>query len=181
MDQDSNLSFTPIAHPDERVHRVGFDLTDPYVEQCWGAVIGPSATLLLRRLPELWVERVPAAIGASDLSRSLGLGVGVGDRSRLTNTLDRLVRFGLARPSPEGAGLDVFRQVPPLAPRQLDRLPSWTRHAHERLFGPHLEEIGDAARHQASIASITARLDRIQNAPARSAQGTGPRGQALGR
>lgn len=60
--------------PTPRVQRVGFDLTDPYVEHCWSAVIGPTSTLLLRRLPALWIARVPIDIGASDLSRSLGLG-----------------------------------------------------------------------------------------------------------
>src|SRR3546814_12576733 len=32
---DQALCFTPVSHPDARVQRVGFDLTDPYVEQCW--------------------------------------------------------------------------------------------------------------------------------------------------
>lgn len=181
MEQTRLLAFTPVDHPDERVQRIGFDLTDPYVEQCWSAVVGPSATLLLRRLPSLWVERVPAEIGASELSRSLGLGVGVGERSRLTNTLDRLVRFRLARPSPDGAGLDVYRQAAPLSPRHLDRVPQWTRGTHERLFSAHLEQMDDVARHQANVASIGARLDRIQHGTGRSASGISPHGQALGR
>src|SRR3546814_199395 len=35
MEPDQALCFTPVSHPDARVQRVGFDLTDPYVEQCW--------------------------------------------------------------------------------------------------------------------------------------------------
>ena len=180
MELDRTLSFTPVDHPDERVQRIGFGLTDPYVEQCWSAVVGPSSTLLLRRLPALWATQVPAEIGASDLSRSLGLGVGVGERSRLANTLNRIVQYRLARPSPDGAGLDVYQQVGPLSPRQLARVPEWTHETHERLFGTHLEQIDDLTQHRASVASMSARLDRLQHGPPTVAPETHPLGQALG-
>ena len=163
MEHDRTLKFTPVDHPDARVRRIGFDLTDPYVEQCWSAVIGPSSTLLLRRLPTLWVNQVPAEIDAAELSRSLGLGAGVGVRSRLASTLDRLVNFGLARPAPDSAGLEVYRQVPPLTQRQLVRLPEWTRGAEERLLGAHLTQVDDSTRHRTNVVSITARLDRLQH------------------
>lgn len=179
MERDRTLSFTPVDHPDERVQRIGFDLTDPYVEQCWSAVVGPSSTLLLRRLPTLWTTRVPAEIGASDLSRSLGLGAGVGERSRLANTLNRLVQYRLARPSPDGAGLDVYQQVAPLSSRQLARVPEWTHDAHERLFGTHIEQIHDLAQHQTSVASMGARLDRLQHGPPPATNGARPLGQAI--
>jgi hypothetical protein len=162
------------------VQRVGFDLTDPYVEQCWSAVVGPSSTLLLRRLPALWVTQVPAEIGASDLSRSLGLGVGVGERSRLANTLNRIVQFGLARPAPDGTGLDVFRKVAPLSSRQLARVPEWTHATHERMFGNHLEQLGAAGRRRSNVASIGARLDRLQQATPVAARGPDAFGQAIG-
>jgi hypothetical protein len=180
MERDRALSFTPVDHPDERVQRVGFDLTDPYVEQCWSAVVGPSSTLLLRRLPALWVAQVPAEIGASDLSRSLGLGVGAGERSRLANTLNRLVQFGLARPAPDDAGLDVFRKVAPLSSRQLARVPEWTHATHERMFGTHLEQLGESGRRRSNVASIGARLDRLQHATPVAARSPDALGQALG-
>ncbi|KAA0235954.1 MAG: hypothetical protein EDR02_02015 [Actinobacteria bacterium] len=181
MERDRTLRFTPIDHPDARLQRIGFDLSDPYVEQCWSAVVGPSSTLLLRRLPVLWVARVPAEIGASELSRSLGLGVAAGERSRLMSTLQRLVHFGLARPVSDGAGLDVYHQVAPLSPRQLARLPQWTRDAHERLFGAHLEGIERLASHRANVASITARLDHLQHGARHAANGVSPQHRALGR
>lgn len=180
MEPDRTLCFTPVDHPDARVQRIGFDLTDPYVEQCWSAVVGPSSTLLLRRLPALWVARVPAEIDAGELSQSLGLGAGAGEHSRLVSTLQRLVRFDLATPAPDGAGLDVYRQVAPLASRQLARVPGWTRDTHERLFGAHLDRVDDHTRQQTSVASITARMDRLQNSPGRAADGMTPRGHALG-
>jgi hypothetical protein len=175
------LCFTPVDHPDARIQRVGFDLTDPYVEQCWSAVVGPSSTLLMRRLPALWVDRVPAELEASELSRSLGLGVGAGDRSRLMSTLQRVVQFGLARPSTDGAGFDVYHQVAPLTPRQLERVPAWTRDAHDRLFGAHLERFDDVTRHRTNVASITARLDRIQHRSTQPANGIAPHSQGLQR
>lgn len=181
MEPAKTLSFAPIDHPDPRVQRVGFDLTDPYVERCWSAVVGPTSTLLLRRLPTLWVDRVPAEIDACELSQSLGVGAGVSDRSRLMSTLDRLARFGLARPAVDGAGLDVYRQVPPLSPRQLERLPAWTRDTHEQLFGAHLDQVDDLARQQRQVASITSRMDRLQHSPSHRSPAVTAPGQALGR
>jgi hypothetical protein len=51
-----------------------FALDDPYVEQVWAGVIGPSAVLALRRLPVLWREREPALVDLRELGQSLGLG-----------------------------------------------------------------------------------------------------------
>jgi len=181
MEPNRKLRFTPVEHPDARVQRVGFDLTDPYVEQCWSCVIGPSSTLLLRRLPTLWGARGRAEIDASELSQSLGLGARTSEHSRLVATLQRLVRFGFAAPTADGAGLDVYRQVAPLGPRRLARLPERTRDTHERLFGAHLEHVDDRARQQASVASITARLDRLQHGAGHAPKGPTPPGHLLGR
>ena len=139
MHDDQILTFTPVDHPDPRVQQVGFDLTDPYLEQCWSAVVGPSSVLLLRRVATLWIDRVPAEIAAGELAQSLGLGNGAGSSSRFAATLDRVVRFGLARTGPDSASIDVHRQVAPLSPRQLDRLAPWTRQTHDRLFGERLD------------------------------------------
>ena len=181
MEPDQILRFTPADHPDTRVQRVGFDLSDPYVEQCWSAVVGPSSTLLLRRIPTLWLTQVPAEIGASELSQSLGLGIGVGERSRLANTLNRLVQFGLAKPAPDGAGLDLYRQVAPLSTRMLARMPEWTLDTHVRLLDTHLAQFDDRAQHQANVASITTRLDRLQGASSRPTSGLAAHTQAVER
>src|SRR3546814_21116687 len=119
MEPDQALCFTPVSHPDPRVQRVGFDLTDPYVEQCWSAVVGPPSVLLLRRLPTMWVARVPAEIEARELSQALGLGVGVGKNSRLASVLDRVIRYGLSEPAGEGGGLAASRLARPRSPPRL--------------------------------------------------------------
>lgn len=180
MEHNRTLSFTPVDHPDKRVQRIGFELTDPYVEQCWSAVVGPTSTLLLRRFPALWAKEVPAQIRTSDLSRSLGLGEGVGERSRIASTMQRLVQYRLARPCPDGMGLDVYQQVSPLSTRQLERVPEWTQHTHERLFGAHLEQIDDLSKHRGSVASMSKRLDRLQRPPAHDTSRLQSRGQAIG-
>lgn len=163
MEPDRHLTFAPVHHPDPKVQRAGFDLRDPYVEQCWSAVVGPSATLLLRRLPTVWIERTPARLPADELSRSLGLGKGTGSNSRLSATMDRLVRFGLARPGKGGDDLEVYLEVAPLRSRQLERVPAWTRAAHKRLLSEHVRDLGRTHTHRANDGAPTTRLDHLQH------------------
>ena len=180
MERDRILRFTPVDHPDSRVQRVGFDLRDPYVEQCWSAVVGPSATLLLRRLPEMWRHQVPAELPAGEFSQSLGLGAGTGPNSRLASTMDRLVRFGLARSDGSG-GLDVYLEVPPLQPRQLERVPECTRSTHEQLFSTHLENFEGVAEHRSKVTAATVDLDQFRHRATHPEVAANGQQQALGR
>jgi hypothetical protein len=180
MEHNRVLTFNPVNHPNPKVWRVGFELTDPYVEQCWAAVVGPSSTLLLRRMPVLWAERVPVEIATTELSRSIGLGRGTGTSSRLTAILKRLEQFRLVRlPGPADDHFEVFVEVPPLTRGQLDRVPEWTRATHERLFGTHLDGLAGVSERDAKITSITARLDRLQQPT--GAQRTTGLGRSVGR
>jgi len=179
MEREHGLVLTPVNHPDPRVRRVGFDLSDPYVEQCWSAVVGPSATLLLRRMPELWQAQVPAVVRADELSRSLGLGAGAGPNSRLASTLDRLVRFGLAR-SDQAGGFDVYLEVAPLQARQLERVPEWTRAAHERLFSAHIERFEGVVEPTLEVAPASDLEQYRQRAAQPSVASNGHQHEALG-
>lgn len=181
MERDQVITLSPVSHPDRRVRQVGFGLTDPYVEQCWLALVGPSSTLLLRRLPELWQEQRPARIEASELSRSIGLGAGVGKTSPLLRTLDRLVHFKFAQPGASEHELDVYTEVPPLMAHQLGKVPQWTRDAHSRLLDAHLEQFDGLSEHQAKIAAATARLDRVQHGHDRTQSVSATTPRALGR
>jgi len=127
-----------------------------------GPVIGPSATLLLRRTPMLWTERVPATISHSELGRTLGLGAGAGANSRLKNSLDRVVRYGLGAWHEQGRSLDVYLRAPGLSPHHLERLPKWTRRAHERLLDAHVRQLTGPEAAGPKVAAVTARLDRLQ-------------------
>jgi hypothetical protein len=51
MEPPEVLAIHAVPHPNPKVRRVGFALDDPYVEQVWAGVIGPSALLALRRRP----------------------------------------------------------------------------------------------------------------------------------
>lgn len=135
------LTLTPTLHPDLRVREVGFDLTHPYVEQCWAPILGPSATLLLRRLPTIWADHVPATISRDDLARSLGLGNSTGDAGRLMRTLDRITHHHIADWHQPGRSLDVYLRIPALSHRQLERVTPWTHQAHERLLDAHINDL----------------------------------------
>ncbi len=120
----------------------------------------------------------PQRIDAGELSRSLGLGAGAGQNSRLVATMGRLVRFGLARSSgSDPDSLDVYLEVAPLQPRQLERLPEWTRASHERLFEAHLEGFTGLADHRTKVTEAVSRLEGLQ----RSATPFITRGEAVGR
>lgn len=116
---------------DPVVDRVGFGVTDPYVELVWLPVIGPSATWMLRRL-DGWLPEPGSVVefDLGELGAMLGLGPSVAAGSSVQRTMRRLVRFGLA----DWCGqLRVRGFVPPLPRRQLVRLPLWVQDAHAAL------------------------------------------------
>jgi hypothetical protein len=75
----------------------------------------------------------------------------------------------------------VFVEVPPLTRGQLHRVPEWTRASHERQFGAHIEGLAGVSERDAKIASITARLDRLQQPTGRGAERTAGLGRSIGR
>jgi hypothetical protein len=156
------LELAAAPHPDPHVRRAGFSLTDPYIEQCWSAVAGPSTVLLLRRLPLLWATQEPLRLHADELGSMLGLGPGTTPNSRLARTLDRAVRFNLAAWDEPGAALSVYTEVAPLTPRQLERSPEWTRHAHEHLLVAHLHSLATQSIGPGRASELVERLDRLQ-------------------
>jgi hypothetical protein len=140
MEPPEVLAIHAVPHPNPKVRRVGFALDDPYVEQVWAGVIGPSALLVLRRLPVLWREREPALVDLRELGQSLGLGPLLARSGRTWRTIERLVGFGMAHWLP-GNELGVRTQVAPLNPRELARAAEWTRQVHNRLLGRHLDRL----------------------------------------
>lgn len=174
MQNHTVLTFTPVDHPDAHVQRVGFDLADPYLEQCWGPVIGPSATLLLCRMSTQWSDRVPATITQGELARSLGLGAGTLANSRLVHAVDRTVRFGFASGTSKGVRSTCSSK----------HLGWFSAGCSGSLGGPDKRTSGsstllDAHRSHFSVlddtvrkvAAMTARLDRLQRAPQHPSRG----------
>ena len=162
MDRHDLLTFNPTAHPNPAVRRSGFELTHPYVEQCWTPVLGPTCTLLLRRLPLLWADGTPARMGYGDLAASLGVaGQSPNSGRRLERVLDRLVEFRVARPGAQRAILDVFERVPALAEHLVASLPPCLQDTHRRLVDGHHQPPNARPTLSERAEAIAARLDRL--------------------
>ncbi len=114
---------------DELVESLGHDPRSLYVERYWTSVLGPSATLLLRRLA-LELEASPDGFELDTLAWAKELGVGVrgGKNGPFWRALDRTARFGTTQRT--GANLVVRRKLPPLNLRQIERLPPHLQQAH---------------------------------------------------
>jgi hypothetical protein len=114
---------------DEVIDAVGVDPRSAYVERFWLGILGPSTTLLLRRV----ASGFDACPDGFDLdlpttARSLGLGHKSGPHSPFVRALWRSVQFELARVV--GPCLEVRRRLPPLTRRQVQRLPVALQEAH---------------------------------------------------
>ena len=114
---------------DPIVERVGFDACGDYVELFWLSTLGPTATWLLRRLAVTVVNNPDGfAIDLAATAASLGLGYESGRANPFARAVQRLVMFGLAQPV--GDRLAIRSVVPPLAMKQLARLPEHLQRAH---------------------------------------------------
>ena len=136
MQPPAVLTVHLVPHPNPKVQRIDFELSDGCVEHVYAGVIGPTSVLLLRRLPLLWRHREPALVDFRELGLSLGLGASMAPR----RTIQRLVHFGLAHWLP-GDEVGARTQIAPVQERQLRRLLEWTRQVHERLLGAHLDQL----------------------------------------
>ncbi len=90
------IDLHAVPHPVAPVRRAGFALDDPYLEQCWTPVIGPSSVALLRHCAWRWQDAAPARVKTEDLAGELGLGRGTGRSSPIWHTIERVVRFRFA-------------------------------------------------------------------------------------
>jgi hypothetical protein len=168
----SELRIHPVPHPNAQVRQVGFPLDAAYLEQVWASVIGPSATLMLRRITVLWDQQGhPATVDAIEFGRSLGLGPPATER-----TIARLLQFGMARATSDGLG--VHTRVAPLSARQLHGITPLTRQAHERLLAAHLDRLARTPTSDGPDPAerITARLDHLERSRSERASAADARG-----
>ena len=108
----------------------GFDPRSVYVETYWLAVLGPAATLAIRRLSDWLDDQVSGIdIAVVDLAASLGLGRSTGRHAPIIRTLERLVLFGVARI--EWDSFALKRRIPALSPRHQRRLPGYLAVRHD--------------------------------------------------
>lgn len=124
---DGSIRVT--AWSDEYLAEHGHDVRSSYVELFWLGVLGPSSTVLLRRLAS-GLERAPEGylLPVVDTARSLGLGPPTSRQSPFLRALHRCVVFRVARFV--GSDLQVRSKLPTLHASQLSRLPESLQAAH---------------------------------------------------
>lgn len=94
-------------------------MDDPYVEEHWLPVLGPSATWLVRRLArDLGAAENEVRIDLAALARALGMAHEPGRDGPFARAFGRLVVFGLALPSPARDEHLFVRTRAPRAPRR---------------------------------------------------------------
>jgi hypothetical protein len=165
------LELAASSHPNHLVARAGFDLSHPYLEQCWMPLIGPSAVAFLRRVPVLWQDGEPATIPVDELARSMGLGAANARRATFARTLDRLIKSRFAEWRVPAQAVDVYLQVPPVPEGRVYKLPEWSAKAHGRLLTSHLNSLAQQGGSDlpppapsSAASDVTARLNRLQRA-----------------
>jgi hypothetical protein len=128
--------------PDPVLDHLGHDTRSPYVERYWLPILGPSSTLLLRRLAAA-LDEAPDGFELDPSSWAVELGIGMrgGRHSPFWRSIERTCRFGATRR--HGEVLAVRRRLPPLNRHQIDRLPPALRHRHELWLA---EQLGQQRR-----------------------------------
>ena len=152
--------------PDPKVDERGHDPRSAYVERYWLGVIGPTATLVMRRFADEF-DRHPDGfvIDLGHVASTMGLSFTKGHHSPFGRALQRCVMFGLAQPTSDGFA--VRRMFPNVAQRHLSRLPDEVQDAHHdwarrtiridrRELEQHLVEFGIAPRAAARASEAAA-------------------------
>lgn len=126
---------SPLLHltawHDQLVEEGDYPADSTFIEIFWLPVLGPSATVLFRRLNLLLKSRPDGiTLDMNVLSRELGLGTAESKHAPLRRALSRLERFGLAKRSPSGQ-LAVRRGVGPLPQHLLNCLDTVLQDAHQ--------------------------------------------------
>jgi hypothetical protein len=132
------LTIRPWA--DEVIDQLGFDPRSSYVERFWLGILGPSTTWLLRRIATGFDDRPDGfELPLAETARSLGLGDRGGRHSPFLRSVNRTIQFGMATAIGTGELL-VRRRIPPLARRQIERLPPHLLEGHARWQQTQLSE-----------------------------------------
>lgn len=119
--------------PDPVIDAVGYSPQSCYVETYWLSTLGPSTTWLLRLIAAGFEDNPEGyELDCAATATRLGLGDRTGRHSPFVRSVGRLVLFDLA--VPEDGRLFVRKTVPPLAARQVRRLPEALRASHAALM-----------------------------------------------
>ena len=137
-----------VAWADPVLDQLGHDPRSPYVERFWVSILGPSSTLLLRRLAT-GLERSPAGfeLPIEAWAHELGVGIRGGRNSPFWRAVERTGRFKATRLQSDT--LFVRRRLDSLNLRQIERLPVHLQRAH------HAWSTRQLAEHQARAVPTT--------------------------
>ncbi len=131
--------------PDPLIEQEGFDPRSAYVERFWLGILGPSTTLLLRRLVDALDDQPEGyTLDLTETAQALGVGIRGGRTSPFLRAVDRSCRFGATKLVGRQT-LAVRRKLAPLNQRQVDRLPQTLRTEHEswQQRSPRRPEVAD--------------------------------------
>lgn len=111
--------------------RTGHDLRSTYVEHFWLPILGPTTTLLLRRLAAE-LDRHPDGVDLPvlDTAHALGLGSKGGRNSPFLRAFARATSFQMLR-AVSAEAFEVRHRAPSLSYQQVARLPASLRDAHD--------------------------------------------------
>lgn len=131
--------------PDRR--RQGEDPRSAYVETFWLPILGPSTTLLLRRLADDF-DAAPDGfdIDCASMAREIGLSTRLDRRAPFVRTIERSVKFNMTQL--DGEVLYVRRRLPRLRPSQVERLSDRLRALHESWT---LDTLDDGAQRRTEL------------------------------
>lgn len=123
-----HLHVTPLSDP--VIDLLGHDLRSTYVERFWLPILGPTTTLLLRRLAS-GLDDHPDGFDLPllDTAAALGLGNKGGRNAPFLRAITRSTKFKITQSAGPGA-LAVRRRVAPLNRTQAERLPTLVRDEH---------------------------------------------------
>lgn len=123
-----HLRVTPWLDP--VVDLVGHELRSPYVERFWLPILGPTTTLLIRRLAVSFEEHPDGFdLPLLDTAASLGLGAKGGRNAPFLRAIERAGTFKISRAVGPGV-IEVRRKLAPLTRLQLNRLPAPLQDEH---------------------------------------------------
>lgn len=123
-----HLHVTPLSDP--VFDLLGHDLRSIYVERFWLPILGPTTTLLLRRLAaELEDHPEGFDLPLLDTASALGLGNKGGRNAPFLRAIARATKFKVTQAAGPG-GLAVRRRIAPLNRVQAERLPAPIREEH---------------------------------------------------
>lgn len=136
-----------------------------YVEQFWLPILGPSATLLLRRLAMAF-DTSPEGFDVDCASWALELGIGMrgGKNGPFWRSIDRACRFGAAQRT--GDVLLVRTKLAPLSMHQVSRLPNHLQAAHHAWS---IRQIGPVSSKSTAEATRLSPLRTTSDTPASAA------------